>query len=85
MSQEEPPGAVDSLLRAALAKVVAYCSQAEVRRELDDKLLTPLLAHASARFAWAARLFQVVAALVLVQTLLLLWMLVRDARRIGSG
>lgn len=83
MSQQ-PDGAVDGLLRATLTKVVTYCSQPEVRRELDDKLLTPLLAHAGARFAWAARLFQVVAALVLVQTLLLLWMLVRDARRMSS-
>lgn len=77
--------AVDGVLRAALARVVAYCSQDDVRRELNDKLLSPLLAHAGERFAWAARLFQVVAALVLVQTMLLLWLLVRDARRIGSG
>ena len=81
---KEGEGAVDAVLRAAMAKVVAYCSQPDVRRELDDKLLSPLLAHAGERFAWAARLFQVVAALVLVQTLLLLWMLVRDARRMSA-
>lgn len=75
---------MDAVLRATLNKVVDYCSTAEVRQELNDKVLNPLLAHAGERFAWAARLFQIVAALVLVQTLLLLWLLVRDARRMAQ-
>lgn len=72
---------MDAVLKSAVTKIVEYCTTEETKRELETRVLGPLLARVAERFAWAAHLFQIVGVLVLVQTLLLLWLLVRDARR----
>lgn len=73
---------VDAVLRSAVASVVQYCATEETKRELEAKVVAPVLDHLGARFAWATRLVQALVALALVQTLLLAWLLVRDLRRL---
>lgn len=65
----------------AVAGLVRYCAAEETKRELEAKIVSPLLQHVGARFAWAAHLFQALAVLVCVQTVLLAWLLVRDVCR----
>lgn len=72
---------MDTVLKSAVAKIVHFCTTEETKRELETRVFGPLLACVGERFAWAAHLFQIVGVLVLVQTVLLLWLLVRDARR----
>lgn len=83
---QSPAGpVVDTVLRGALTSLVQYCAAEETKRELEAKLVGPLLEHIGARFAWATRLLQglalLVLALLLLQTALLAWLLVRDVRR----
>ena len=76
------PQIVDTVLRSALASIVQYCATEDTKRELEAKVVGPLLEHMGARFAWAARLFQGLVLLVLLQTVVLAWLLVRDLRRL---
>lgn len=78
---EGSPQIVDTVLRSALASIMQYCAAEDTKRELEAKVVGPLLEHIGARFAWATRLFQGLLVLVLVQTVVLAWLLVRDLRR----
>ena len=69
------------LLDDVVAKVVEYCSKDETRRRFEELVLGPLVRYLGERFSWGVRLFQVVTVLVFVQTLLILWLIVRDVRR----
>lgn len=80
-SDDRQPQIMDAVLHRALSSVVSYCAAEETRRELEAKFVAPVLERVSARFSWAARLFQALALLLCVQTLLLAWLLVRVARR----
>ena len=64
-----------------LAKVMDYCSREDTRAQFENRVLAPIMRYLADQFSWGVRLFQAVAILVFVQTLLLLWLLVRDARR----
>ena len=70
-------GVLDNLVD----NVVAYCSRDEIRARLETGVLQPLTRYLADKCVWGVRLFQVVAVLVLVQTLLLLWLLARELRR----
>ena len=76
MGQQQPGQIVDTVLRSALTSIVQYCAAEDTKRELEAKVVAPLLQHLAARFAWVTRLFHWVAALLAVQTLLLLGVVV---------
>lgn len=71
---------LQGLLDDVVTKVVDYCGRDETRARLESQVLAPVMKYLADKFAWGVRLFQAVAILVFVQTIILLWMLVRDAR-----
>jgi hypothetical protein len=72
---------VHQVLDSVLTKVVDYCGQERTREQLEAKVLAPAIKYIADRFSWGVRIFQVVAVLVLIQTVILLWLLLRDMRR----
>ena len=69
------------MLDSLLDRAVEYCTRRETREALESRVLTPLVRYLAAKFSWSVRLFQVVAVLVLIQTLILLWLLFREVKR----
>ena len=72
---------LQDLLDNVMGKVVDYCSKEETRAQLESKVLSPVMQYLADKFAWGVRLFQAVAVLVFIQTLVLLWLLFREMRR----
>ena len=70
-----------AVLSSVVDNVVDYCSKQETRERLESKVVAPMMQYLADKFAWGVRLFQVVAILVFVQTLVLLWLLARELRR----
>lgn len=72
---------VTQVLDSLVTNVLEYCSREDTREQLETRVLAPIMRYLSDKFSWCVRLFQAVAVLVLVQTLLLLWLLARELRR----
>lgn len=70
-----------SLLDSVMHNMVEYCSKEETRAQLETKVLSPVMQYLADKFSWGVRLFQAVAVLVFIQTLVLLWLLFREMRR----
>ena len=68
------------MLSSVVDHLVEYCNKQETREALESKVLTPFVRYLAERFSWGVRMFQVVAVLVLVQTVLLVWLLFREVR-----
>lgn len=68
------------LVDDTLTKVVEYCTKDETRVKLESQVLAPVLKYLGDKFAWSVRLFQAIAILVFIQTLMLLWLLFREHR-----
>lgn len=62
-----------------LDQFIDYCSKDESRQKLEARVLRPALQYLAERFAWGIRVFQAVAVLVLIQTVVLLWVLMKSA------
>lgn len=69
------------LVESVLNSLADYCGKQETREALESRVLAPVTQYLAAKFSWTVRLFQVVAVLVFVQTIILLWLLVREVRR----
>lgn len=69
------------MLAQVLDQVVHYVSKEETREQLESKVLSPVMQYLAVKFSWGVRLFQVIAVLVFIQTLILLWLLFREMRR----
>lgn len=69
------------MLQALVDGVVEYCSREETKAHLESKFLAPMAKYLSDKFSWSVRLFQVIAILVFIQTIILLWLLMRELRR----
>lgn len=63
-----------------IEKFVDYCSEEKTRKSLEDKFLMPILEHLGERFHWTLKAFQALTVMVAIQTLLILWMLLRSYR-----
>ena len=72
---------LSGLMETLVHNVVDYCSREETRAQLESKVVHPLVQYLAVKFSWAVRLFQVVAILVFVQTIMLLWLLAREIRK----
>lgn len=71
---------LQGLLDDMVTKVVDYCGRDETRAKLESQVLAPVMKYLADKFAWGVRLFQAVAILVFVQTIILLWLMVRHVR-----
>jgi hypothetical protein len=69
------------LLEQLFDRASEYCANPENRVKLHDKLLAPILEHLAVRFQWLFNCLQALAALLIIQTLLLVWILVTVRRR----
>lgn len=72
---------VHRVLDSVMDNVVKYCSRDSTRETLESKLFAPAVQYLAEKFSWSVRLFQAVAILVLIQTIILLWLLAREIRR----
>lgn len=68
-------------MEQAMEKCVEYLGKEENVEKLESSLLAPVIRHISARFAWLVRSFQAIAALVIIQTALVAWLLWRSLTR----
>lgn len=59
---------------------VQYCSRDETRLLLERKIVEPAVRYLTERFQFGLKLFQAIALLVAVQTIVLLWICVRLLR-----
>lgn len=71
----------NGMLGQLIQSVVDLCNREDTREVLETRVVTPLVHYLAERFAWTVRLFQVVAVLVFFQTIILLWLLMREVRR----
>lgn len=71
---------LNHLADGLLDQFIDYCSKDESRQKIETRVLRPALQYLAERFAWGIRVFQAVAVLVLIQTLVLLWVLLRETR-----
>lgn len=72
---------LDQVLDSLVRNVVDYCSREDTRARLETQVVSPMMQYLADKFAWSVRVFQAVAVLVFIQTLVLLWLLVREVRR----
>lgn len=68
------------MLEAVIDQFVDYCSKEPARQKLEARVVRPVLQYLAERFAWGIRVFQAVAVLVLVQTVVLVWLLLREIK-----
>lgn len=69
------------MLRQVVDQFVDYVSRDETRAVLEDKILVPAARWCAQRMRWGVLALQTLALLVVVQTVVLLWLLVRELRR----
>lgn len=62
---------------SVIDRFVEYCARDKDR--LEARVLRPAMQYLAERFAWCIRVFQAVAVLVLIQTVVLLWLLLRTS------
>lgn len=72
---------VHALLEDIMTKAVDYCAREDTKAKLEANVVGPIVGYVAERFSWGVRIFQAVAVLVFIQTLMLLWLLFRDVRR----
>ena len=64
-------------------KASEYCANPENTQKFTEKLLTPILQSLAVRFQWLFLMFQGLAALLVLQTALTIWILA--SLRCGGG
>lgn len=65
---------IEKLVDQCIDKVVDFCSLPENRCRIEEKIVRPLGEYSFRQFSWIARMFQVLASLVVFQTILLVWL-----------
>ena len=69
------------MLRQFVDQFVDYVSRDDTRAVLETKILTPVMRWCGERVRWCVWTLQIVVLLVVVQTVILLWLLLRELRR----
>jgi hypothetical protein len=69
---------LDEVLDQVVEKFMVYCSKDETRATIEDKLLGPLLRYLAVKFQAFVYVFQAIAILISIQTILLAWLLIRS-------
>jgi hypothetical protein len=66
---------------SVIDQFVEYCSNESARVKLESRVVKPVMQYLAERFAWGIRVFQAVAVLVFIQTVVLVWLLLRECKR----
>lgn len=66
---------LQDMLDHVFEKATDYCSKPENTEKITEKLLTPILQSLAMRFQWLFVALQGLAALLVIQTVLLVWIL----------
>lgn len=74
-------GSIMTDLNGVIDAVASYVNREDTKKILEDRVLQPCLAYANEKLVWSVRLFQLVALLVVVQSVMLVFLLVREVRR----
>ena len=69
------------MLDKVLDAVDDYVRRDDTRATLQARVVQPAMKFLGERLGWCVWVFQAVAVLVLLQTVILVWLLVREARR----
>lgn len=75
---------IDELLDQCITKLIDYVEKEDNAKRLESKILAPLMRHMTQKFAWLSYSFQTVAALVVLQTLLILYLVFKVHARSES-
>jgi hypothetical protein len=67
---------IDKLLDQVFEKAGDYCADPENRFKISEKLLQPVIQTVAVRFQWLFNCLQALAALLVIQTILIVWILV---------
>jgi hypothetical protein len=73
---------LDQVVDQVVDHCIAYCSNMseDKRQALEHKLMMPLERYLAARFSWISHMFQAIAVIVLLQTAILIYLLLRLVR-----
>lgn len=66
-----------AVLDHLIEKFIDFCSQDATRKSIESKFLQPVLVYLAERFHWTLKAFQALTVLVIIQTVLLVWILIR--------
>ena len=67
---------IAELLDQLFEKASEYCGNPENAVKISEKLLAPILQNLAVRFQWLFNCLQALAALLVIQTILLVWVLI---------
>jgi len=67
---------IAELLDQLFEKASEYCALPENQVKISEKLLAPILQNLAVRFQWLFNCLQALAALLVIQTILLVWVLI---------
>jgi hypothetical protein len=73
---------IDEILDQCIAKVIDYAEKEENMIRLESKILVPIMQHISKKFQWLSYSFQTVTALVILQTILIVYLVFKINCRI---
>ena len=69
---------LDQVLEQLVSKAADFCANEENRALLESKFIGPVMEYLALKFSWIAVMIRAVAVLVVVQTVLLVWLLLRS-------
>ena len=58
-----------------------YATQEDTKKAIQDNVITPCARYVDDKFAFGIRIFQIVAVLVLIQTIITVFLLIMEFRR----
>lgn len=71
---------IQEVLDQVFEKASEWCTKPENTSRITEKLLTPILQSLAERFQWLFSVIQILAALIVVQTVLLIFVLMKLQR-----
>jgi hypothetical protein len=75
---------LDDIMEQVMERVMMYCSKDETRATIEEKLLGPLVRYLAIKFQAFVYVFQAIAILVSIQTILLAWLLLRSFKGVTT-
>jgi hypothetical protein len=72
---------LDQVVEQVIVKATEYCTDEKNRQALENKFILPITRYIAVRFSWIVWSFQLIVVLALIQTILLVWLLIRSFQR----
>jgi hypothetical protein len=73
------------MLERLVDSFLDYCSRDETRSKLEARFLKPAVGYLSERFQWIVYVLQAVAVVLVIQTIILFVLLIRDLSAAGRA